>query len=170
MFLQLLPGKHRPRQGKRLDEYVNIVQVKPWQGQIDAVVAKKVRATMVAEDVWKTICRFVTQLAHFFGSTSTKEGALPALVVIFAWRIIVKIRASKAERHHRNLGDTLRCGSWCNPGLSFHAPSALRFARWAIARRHHRLMRDGTLCTRSEIIKPTTLKTIGPNNQQQDPS
>ena len=42
------------KQGKRLDEYVNIVQVKPWQGQIDAVVAKKVRATMVAEDVWKT--------------------------------------------------------------------------------------------------------------------
>jgi ABC-type phosphate/phosphonate transport system substrate-binding protein len=42
------------KQGKRLDEYVNIVQVKPWQGQIDAVVAKEVRATMVAEDVWKT--------------------------------------------------------------------------------------------------------------------
>jgi len=41
------------KQGKRLDEYVNPVQVKPWQGQIDAVVAKKVRATMVAEEVGK---------------------------------------------------------------------------------------------------------------------
>ena len=42
------------RQGKRLDEYLDILQVKAWQGQIDAVVAGEVRATMVAEDIWKT--------------------------------------------------------------------------------------------------------------------
>ena len=40
--------------GKRLTEFVDIVQVKPWQEQINAVVAGEVRATMVAEDVWKT--------------------------------------------------------------------------------------------------------------------
>ena len=42
------------QRGKRLAEYLDIVQVKPWQGQIDAVVAGEVRVTMVAEDVWKT--------------------------------------------------------------------------------------------------------------------
>ncbi len=40
--------------GMRLAEFVDIVQVKAWQGQIDAVVAGEVRATMTAEDVWKT--------------------------------------------------------------------------------------------------------------------
>ena len=42
------------KQGKKLDEYLDIVQVEPWQGQIEAVVAGEVRATMVAEDIWKT--------------------------------------------------------------------------------------------------------------------
>jgi ABC-type phosphate/phosphonate transport system substrate-binding protein len=45
------------KQGRKLDAYLDIIQVKPWQGQIDAVVAKEVRATMVAEDVWKTTPR-----------------------------------------------------------------------------------------------------------------
>ena len=40
--------------GKRLADFMEIVQVKAWQGQIDAVVAGEVRATMTAEDVWKT--------------------------------------------------------------------------------------------------------------------
>jgi ABC-type phosphate/phosphonate transport system substrate-binding protein len=42
------------RKGKRGDEFFKMQQVPAWQGQIDAVVNKTVRATMVPEDVWKT--------------------------------------------------------------------------------------------------------------------
>ncbi len=41
------------RQGIKLDEYLAIEPVKPWQGQVDAVRAGTVRATMILEDVWK---------------------------------------------------------------------------------------------------------------------
>jgi phosphonate transport system substrate-binding protein len=41
-------------QGKKLCDFLEIVPTAPWQGQIDAVVSKEVRATMVPEDVWKT--------------------------------------------------------------------------------------------------------------------
>jgi phosphonate transport system substrate-binding protein len=40
--------------GKRLVELLKIEPTPAWQGQIDAVVAGQVRATMVPEDVWKT--------------------------------------------------------------------------------------------------------------------
>ena len=39
--------------GKTWDTFLHFVPVPPWQGQIDAVVAKTVRATMVLEDVWR---------------------------------------------------------------------------------------------------------------------
>ena len=45
------------KQGKKLNDFLQITQVQPgrtWQGQIDAVVSKEVRATMVLEDVWKS--------------------------------------------------------------------------------------------------------------------
>ncbi len=42
------------RQGKKLDDFLRIMPTKPWQGQVDAVVSKEARATMVLEDVWKT--------------------------------------------------------------------------------------------------------------------
>ena len=42
------------RIGKRLDTFWHCELVPAWQGQIDAVIAGKVRATMVLEDVWKT--------------------------------------------------------------------------------------------------------------------
>ena len=42
------------RKGKTLDKFLKIQPTKAWQGQIDAVVAKEVRSTMVPEDVWKT--------------------------------------------------------------------------------------------------------------------
>jgi ABC-type phosphate/phosphonate transport system substrate-binding protein len=45
------------RQGKKLEEFFQIIPVKPgptWKGLVDAVVSKDVRATMVLEDVWKT--------------------------------------------------------------------------------------------------------------------
>ena len=40
--------------GQRLDEFLEIVPVPAWQGQVDAVIAGQVRATMVPEDVWRT--------------------------------------------------------------------------------------------------------------------
>ena len=43
------------RQGKKLGEFLDMVPVKPgptWQGLIDAVVSKEVRATMVLQDTW----------------------------------------------------------------------------------------------------------------------
>ena len=43
--------------GKKLEEFLQIQQVEPgptWQGMVDAVVSKQVRATMVLEDVWKS--------------------------------------------------------------------------------------------------------------------
>lgn len=42
------------RIGKTLDTFWHSELVPAWQGQIDAVVSGKVRATMVLEDVWKT--------------------------------------------------------------------------------------------------------------------
>lgn len=41
-------------QGKSWSEFLKFVPVPAWQGQIDAVVSGRVRATMVLEDVWKT--------------------------------------------------------------------------------------------------------------------
>jgi ABC-type phosphate/phosphonate transport system substrate-binding protein len=41
------------KQGKQLDHFLKIKPVKAWQGQVDAVISKEVRATMVPEDVWK---------------------------------------------------------------------------------------------------------------------
>lgn len=41
------------RQGKARDEFLHLIAVPAWQGQIDAVVSERVRATMVLEDVWR---------------------------------------------------------------------------------------------------------------------
>jgi phosphonate transport system substrate-binding protein len=40
------------RDGISLKDFFDAVPVKPWQGQIDAVVAGSIDATMVFEDVW----------------------------------------------------------------------------------------------------------------------
>jgi phosphonate transport system substrate-binding protein len=66
------------KQGKSLDEFLEIVPTAAWQGQIDAVVSKEVRATMVPEDVWKT---------HAANANDTKiigryDNATPPLVVV----------------------------------------------------------------------------------------
>ena len=42
------------RLGKTWDTFLHPQPVPAWQGQIDAVLSGKVRATMVLEDVWKT--------------------------------------------------------------------------------------------------------------------
>jgi ABC-type phosphate/phosphonate transport system substrate-binding protein len=46
------------RQGKKLNEFLQLRPTNPgptWQGEIDAVVSKEVRTTMVLEDVWKSL-------------------------------------------------------------------------------------------------------------------
>ncbi len=46
------------RLGKKLSAFLDMTQVKPgptWQGLIDAVIAKEVRATMVLEDTWNAL-------------------------------------------------------------------------------------------------------------------
>lgn len=42
------------REGRRLDHVLHIEPVPSWQGQVDAVIAGRVRATMCPEDVWRT--------------------------------------------------------------------------------------------------------------------
>jgi phosphonate transport system substrate-binding protein len=66
------------KQGKKLDQFLKIKPVKPWQGQIDAVVAKEVRATLVPEDVWKTTPENA-QTTKVIGRYDT---AKPGLIVV----------------------------------------------------------------------------------------
>ena len=65
------------KQGRKLNEFLKPKKVKAWQGQIDAVVAKEVRSTMLPEDVW---------LAKASNADDTKiigryDNAKPAVVV-----------------------------------------------------------------------------------------
>jgi ABC-type phosphate/phosphonate transport system substrate-binding protein len=41
------------RQGKNFEQFLKIVEVPGWQNRVDAVVAKKIRSTMILDDVWK---------------------------------------------------------------------------------------------------------------------
>jgi phosphonate transport system substrate-binding protein len=70
----ILLGKQR----KKYDEFLNFTPVKPWQGQIDAVVANEVRATMVPEDVWKTDPKNAPETKII----GRYDNATPALVVV----------------------------------------------------------------------------------------
>jgi len=55
LLIELLPPAILlGQQGKKFDDFLNIVPTASWQGQIDAVIAKQVRATMVPEDTWRT--------------------------------------------------------------------------------------------------------------------
>ncbi len=42
------------KQGRQFDAVLHLVAVKAWQGQVEAVVSRQVRATMLPEDVWRT--------------------------------------------------------------------------------------------------------------------
>lgn len=66
------------RHGKTLARFFDIVPTAPWQGQIDAVVAGRVRATMVPEDIWKTSAgnAETTRILDRY------DNATPALVVV----------------------------------------------------------------------------------------
>ena len=41
------------KQGKKIDEFFKGQEVLGWQARVDAVISKKIRATMILEDVWK---------------------------------------------------------------------------------------------------------------------
>ncbi len=61
-----------------LTRYFEMVPTKPWQGQVDAVIAGSVRATMLPEDVWRTTpanARATRIVARY-------DSATPALVVV----------------------------------------------------------------------------------------
>jgi phosphonate transport system substrate-binding protein len=65
------------KQGRKLNDFLKPKRVKAWQGQIDAVIAKEVRSTMLPEDVW---------LATASNADDTKiigryDNAKPALIV-----------------------------------------------------------------------------------------
>jgi ABC transporter, phosphonate, periplasmic substrate-binding protein len=66
------------KQGKKLDEFFEIVPTAPWQGQIDAVVSNKVRATMVPEDVWAT----TGENARVTKIIGRYDNATPPLVIV----------------------------------------------------------------------------------------
>lgn len=66
------------KQGKKLDDFLELVPALAWQGQIDAVVSKEVRATMVPEDVWKT----TETNARDTKIIGRYDSATPALVVV----------------------------------------------------------------------------------------
>jgi ABC-type phosphate/phosphonate transport system substrate-binding protein len=66
------------KQGIKLSDFFSIEPVKPWQGQIEAVLGGTVRATMVLEDVWKSTPRNQEEtkiIGHF-------DGCKPPVVVV----------------------------------------------------------------------------------------
>ena len=58
------------RQGKNFERFLKIVEVPGWQNRVDAVVAKKIRSTMILEDVWKMTpsnertCKIIGDMDH----------------------------------------------------------------------------------------------------------
>lgn len=66
------------KQGKKLDDFLKVIPVKAWQGQVDAVVSGQVRVTMLPEDVWKTSPENV-RVSKVIGRYDT---ATPPVVVV----------------------------------------------------------------------------------------
>jgi phosphonate transport system substrate-binding protein len=64
--------------GEELPRFFEMVPTKPWQGQVDAVIAGTVRATMLPEDVWKTTPSNATATRI----VARYDNATPALVVV----------------------------------------------------------------------------------------
>jgi ABC-type phosphate/phosphonate transport system substrate-binding protein len=64
--------------GRKLASFFDLVPTAPWQGQVDAVVANQVRATMVPEDVWRTN----PANARTTRIIDRYDNATPALVVV----------------------------------------------------------------------------------------
>lgn len=66
------------QEGKALHDFFELVPTAPWQGQIDAVIAGRVRATMVPEDIWKT----TPANARKTKIVGRYDNATPALAVV----------------------------------------------------------------------------------------
>lgn len=63
------PAMMLQSQGKSFD-FLKIVEVPGWQNRVDAVIAKKIRSTMILEDVWKMTpsneqsCKIIGSMDH----------------------------------------------------------------------------------------------------------
>jgi ABC-type phosphate/phosphonate transport system substrate-binding protein len=66
------------QEGKAQLDFFELVPTAPWQGQVDAVIAGQVRATMVPEDIWKT----TPANAQKTKIVGRYDNATPALVVV----------------------------------------------------------------------------------------
>ena len=64
------PAMMLNRQGKNFERFLKIVEVPGWQNRVDEVVAKKIRSTMILEDVWKMTpsneetCKIIGEMDH----------------------------------------------------------------------------------------------------------
>ena len=64
------PAMMLNRQGKNFEQFFKIVEVPGWQNRVNAVVAKKIRSTMILEDVWKMTpsneetCKIIGEMDH----------------------------------------------------------------------------------------------------------
>ncbi|KAI4596899.1 hypothetical protein KJ359_004809 [Pestalotiopsis sp. 9143b] len=93
------------REGIRFDEFLDMRPVRPWQGQIDAVVAGEVRATMVPEDTWRS----EPGNAETSKVVDRFEDGKPAVVVA---------RSDLDSELRRKLADALV--AWAPPELSIY--------------------------------------------------
>jgi ABC-type phosphate/phosphonate transport system substrate-binding protein len=64
------PAMMLNRQGKNFEQFLKLVEVPGWQNRVDAVVAKKIRSTMILDDVWKMTpsneqtCKIIGEMDH----------------------------------------------------------------------------------------------------------
>ncbi len=79
--------------GKRLSDFFSLVEVPGWQPRVDAVAAKKIRSTMILEDVWKMTpsngdnCKIIGQM----------DGCPPAILAVS--KSLAPERVNKAREH-----------------------------------------------------------------------
>ena len=64
--------------GENLNDFFDLRETAPWQGQIDAVIDTTVRATMVVEDIW----RATPSNAHATKIVGRYDNATGAVVVV----------------------------------------------------------------------------------------
>jgi ABC transporter, phosphonate, periplasmic substrate-binding protein len=64
------PAMMLNHQGKDVEQFLKWVEVAGWQNRVDAVVAKKIRSTMILDDVWKMTpsneqtCKIIGQMDY----------------------------------------------------------------------------------------------------------
>jgi hypothetical protein len=64
------PAMMLNHQGKNFEQFLKLVEVPGWQNRVDAVVARKIRSTMILDDVWKMTptnertCKIIGQMDY----------------------------------------------------------------------------------------------------------